>query len=184
MSNLQKQALFIDFHKAFDSLELDYHLKCREYFNFGRVFISWVKICYKNVQSCAIKNGFLFDYFYLEQGVIQGDPLFPHLFVIAVESLAIVGRQNAAIVGITIEKEEAKLVQYADDTTAILSDINSAQALFNILDKFERISGLMLNLTKTKSMWIGSPKTKPFDIKWLEEPMKGLAVFCTYEQKL
>ena len=33
-----------------------------------------------------------------------------------------------------IDKEETKLLQYADDMTALLSDINSAQALFDLLE--------------------------------------------------
>ena len=79
---------------------------------------------YNNIQSCVINNGIASNYFTLERGVRQGDPLSPYLFVVAVETLAIAIRQNSMINGITIEKEETKLLQYADDTTAVLSDIN------------------------------------------------------------
>ena len=61
--------------KAFDSLEWDYILKCREVFNFGPNFIPWVDTFYKNIQSCVINNGCSSDYFTLERGVRQGDPL-------------------------------------------------------------------------------------------------------------
>ena len=77
------------------------------------------------------------------------------------------------IKGITIEKNETKLLQYADDTTAVLSDINSVQTLFRLLDVFEKISGLAVNTTKTEGMWIGST---PFGIKWTNEPVKALGV--------
>ena len=63
----------------------------------------------------------------------QGDRLSPHLFVVAVETLAIAVSQKSTIKGITIGKDETKLLQYADDTTAVLSDINSAGILFNLL---------------------------------------------------
>ena len=36
-----------------------------------------------------------------------------------------------------IGKEETKLLQYADDMTAVLCDINSAQALFDLLEAFK-----------------------------------------------
>ena len=125
--------------------------------------------------------------FRLERGVRQGDPLSPYLFIVAVETLAIAIRQNPAIKGIVVGKEETKLLQYADDTTAVLSDTNSGKILFQLLDLFENISGLKINSTKTEGMWIGSSKdnkTKPFGIKWPNEPIKALGVYFTYDLKL
>ena len=107
----------------------------------------------------------------LERGVKQGDPLSPYLFVVVVETLAIAIRQHTAIKGISISKEETKLLQYADDTTAVLSDRDSPHALFNPLDVFKKLSGLKtvkINTCKTEGMWIGSlrnNKSKPFGIK-------------------
>ena len=121
--------IFIDFQKAFDSLEWNYLLNWLQYFNFGPDFIRWVTTFYKNIQSCVINNGIISDYFTLQRGVRQGDPLFRYLFVIAAEVLAIAVRQDKEIKGIRIGKEETKLLQYADDTTAVLSDINSARAV-------------------------------------------------------
>lgn len=42
--NLEGIALFIDFEKAFDSLEWDFLLKTLDTFQFGHDFKSWVKI--------------------------------------------------------------------------------------------------------------------------------------------
>ena len=58
--------------------------------------------------------------------------------------------------GIVINKEETKLLQYADDTTAVLSDLESAQELFQLLAKFKELSGLKVNSSKTEGFWIGS----------------------------
>ena len=88
--------------------------------------------------------------------------------MVAVETLAIAIRQNSMIKGITIDKKETTLLQYADDTTAVLYDINSAQTLFKLLDDFKKFSGLEINPTKTEGMWIASSrenKTKIFGIK-------------------
>ena len=63
------------------------------------------------------------EYFYLTRGVRQGDPLSPYLFLLAVEILAIAVRDNVEIKGIAVEQQETKLLQYADDTTAVLSNI-------------------------------------------------------------
>lgn len=63
-------------------------------------------------------------HFYLERGVRQGCPLSSTLFVIAIELLAQSIRRPKEIKGITIgEHKEVKLLQYADDTTVLLSDV-------------------------------------------------------------
>ena len=108
-------------------------------------------------------------FFSLERGVRQSDPLFPYLLIIVVQTLAIAIRQKESIEGITIGTEETKLLQFADDTTAVLADTSSAERLFELLNKFEILSGLKVNCSKTEGMWIGSKrhyKEKPFGVKW------------------
>ena len=70
--------LFIDFQKAFDSVEWEFLFKCLEAFNFGTDFLHWVRVFYKNIQSCILNNGMTSNFFTLERGVRQGDPLSPY----------------------------------------------------------------------------------------------------------
>ena len=95
--------------------------------------------------------------------------------------------KNVHIKGIFEDGQETKLLQYADDMTAVVSDITSAQELFNLLDCLRISSGLSINWSKTAGMWIGSPrshKTKPLGINWPNEPIKALGIFDTYNLKL
>jgi len=64
----------------------------------------------------VINNGLSSEYFNPTNGVTcrQGDPL-SYLFLSAV-------RENMKRKGIVIDKQITKLLQYADDTTAVLSD--------------------------------------------------------------
>ena len=98
-------------------------MNCLRVFNSGPDFIRWVNIFFKNIQSCFINNGFASDLFGLERGVRQGDSFSPYLFALAAEVLAIAVRQNISIRDISIDGQETKLLQYADDTTATLADL-------------------------------------------------------------
>ena len=73
------------------------------------------------------------DFFNLERGICQGDPLSPYLFIIAVEILATAIRTNTDIHGIKIGDNEIKLLQYEDDTTGILRDEASLESLLQVL---------------------------------------------------
>ena len=132
-------------------------------------------------------NGLSSEYFNLECGVQQGDRLSPYLFVVTRETLAIAIRHNKDIKGISIGREKTKILQYADDTTAILADTSSSTALFRLLDDFKIVSGLKINCSKTEAMWIGSSwnyKAQPFGIKWPNQPIKALGIYYTYDKKL
>ena len=48
---------FIDFQKAFDTLEWNFVFSCLEAFGFGLEFIWWVRTLYDNIESCVINNG-------------------------------------------------------------------------------------------------------------------------------
>lgn len=132
---LPRILLFIDFEKAFDSLERPFLEICFNQFGFEADFKRWVNVFYKNIQSCIINNGFCSHYFKIERGVKQGDPLSPYLFVTAIEILAIAIRNQDDIKGIKINDLETKLLQFPHDPVA-LSDLDSTRALFVLLSLF------------------------------------------------
>ena len=77
--------LFIDFEKAFDSLEWDFITKALNASNFGPIVKKWISIFYNGVQSAVMNGGFLTTYVYISRGVRQGCPLSPLLFILNVE---------------------------------------------------------------------------------------------------
>ena len=82
------------------------------------------------------------------------------------------------------EHNGVKLSQYADDTTVLLSDVQPASKLFDLLSLFERCSGLKLNQTKSEMLWLGSMhhrKDTILDLQMSGEPVYALGVHFTYD---
>ena len=95
-------------------------------------------------------------------------------------------RNQEHIKGITVDGIDTKLLQFADDTTAVLSDLDSAGALFILLERFEKASGLKLNVVKKEAMWIGSLQNcedEALGVK-LQKCVKFLGIFITYNIQL
>ncbi len=177
----QKEGLLmmIDFQKAFDSLEWDFLYKTLEKMNFGQSFTKWVKLFYKNIESCISNNGTASMYFKLGRGVRQGDPLSSYLFILCVEIMSHSVMTNHLIRGITVNNQELKLLQYADDTTAILRDEPSVKEFVSLIERFGKLSGLNMNEKKTEAIWLGDdpPFKLPNNIQWSNKPIKVLGVY-------
>ena len=57
---------------------------------------------------------------------------------------------------------------------------------FQIVVHFGGISGLKLNIEKTKAMWLGKwagNKTKPLNLKWVSSPTRILGIYFSYDEK-
>ena len=132
--NLPGLAVFLDFEKAFDSIEWNFLFKVLDKLNFGPDFKNWVQTFYCNITSCVTNNGYASDFFNLERGVRQGCPLSGKLFVLGIEILALAIKKNPQIKGIRVGAQEIKITQYADDTTVFLKNPESMGVLLDLLD--------------------------------------------------
>jgi len=178
--------IFVDFEKAFDTVNHNFLFNVLERYNFGPDFIQWIKTFYKDIVSCVINNNVSSEYIKIERGVRQGDPLSPYLFVIVAEILSVNIRSDNLIKGIQCNTQEVKLTQYADDTTGIFADLPSAKQFLKIVEMFSLCSGLRLNIDKTEGMWLGKDKTKtltPLGINWPSGPIKLLGLYIGHNEK-
>ena len=157
--NLSGILLLLDFEKAFDSVEWIHIRKCLEKYKFGNDFKKWVEILYRGSESCTTNNGHASQFFKLERGCRQGDPLSPYLFLLAIEPLAAAIKQDQNIKGIKIGDAEYVIGQYADDTFLMLEkDENSIRRVIELLRKFQRCSGLKININKSYASYLGRDK--------------------------
>ena len=149
----------IDFEKAFDSVNWTYMNNTMKAFGFGTDVCKWVTSFYNNIKSYVVVNGKVSQGFMVGRGCRQGDPISPYLFVLCAEILACKIREDKNIRGIKISETEFKISQFADDTSFTLEgDKQSYEKLFEILNTFEKMSGLKLNYEKTCNVWLGKKK--------------------------
>lgn len=186
VQNIPGILLSLDFHKAFDSIEWPFIMKTLDYFNFGTDIKRWVGTFYMNIESAALNNGFLTNWFKPSKGVRQGCPLSPYLFILSAEILAYKIRQDPELKGIELFGNEVKLSLFADDTNIFSADLDSVQRALKIVDEFGKIAGLCLNVKKTKAIWLGKwakSTSSPLGMKWMRTPVKILGVHFSYDDK-
>ena len=78
---------------------------------------------------------------------------------------------------------EAKISQFADDTTIISNNTDFLKLYLQIIEWFGSLSGLKLNKKKTKAMWIGTMKhnkSKILEYKSTKDPIKVLGALLSY----
>ena len=147
--NTQGTLILVDFEKAFDTVF--------ELSNLGEKFLNWIKVLQNGSQSLVSQNGFFLEPIELERGCRQGDPVSPYIFVVCAEILGIAIRENKKIEGIEIFGYEHKISQYADDTTLITKNCkNSLNRILDTLNFFHKVSGLKVNIEKTKVVQLGN----------------------------
>ena len=123
--NKNLSVISLDFLKGFGHLDLNIlNFLALEKFGCGEKFIQMIKVCYNNIQSKIKINGLLSDPFNIMRGVRQGCSLSMLLYIIAAEVLANFIIADKRVKGVQIGTQGIKIVNFADDTTIFLKDID------------------------------------------------------------
>ncbi len=136
----------LDFEKAFDSLNWNFHYDSLEYLNLGNTFIGYIKTMYQDIESTIVNNGTSGKFFKFPRGVRQGFPLSAYVFITALETLTNKIRNDKNIKGIKINKREIKICLLADDIILIHFDLDSVKNTINLPKCFSLCAGLKINI--------------------------------------
>ena len=101
------------------------------------------------------------------------------LYIIAAEILANFIIVDKRIKGIPIGNQEIKIVNFADDTTIFLKDIDCLNRIQSILKLYEDASSSKINFTKSHALWAGEYKNrfdKPGTMVWSNFSNKILGI--------
>ena len=162
-NNLTAVLVFIDFKKAFDSLNHETMFKILSAYGVPARMLNAIKLCYQNLSAKVVSPDGDTDIFKIHAGVMQGDTLAPFLFVTVLDFAlrrAIKGKEEE--LGLTIKKRQSSRVgasklcdlDFADDIVLMSDTVQQAQQLLLNVEKECKGVGLMLNSGKTKLMFI------------------------------
>ena len=121
---------------------------------FGENLIHWIKVLLNNQQSCIENGGFTTPYFNL--GARQGDPISTYLFILTLEVLFKLIKNNTDIRGITIFNHAFLHTAFMDDWTFFLNDLLSVKNLIGTFKVFSLFLGLKANFSKFETAGLGS----------------------------
>ena len=74
-NNTEGGVLFLDFRKAFDTVDHKFLKKTLESAKFGSSFIRWIDTMYNNAEACVTNNGWTSKPLLIGRGIGQGCPL-------------------------------------------------------------------------------------------------------------
>ena len=154
-----RQACFgvlkIDMSKAYDRVDWTFLKVVLTVMKFEERWIQWIMECVTSVSYTLLVNGNLTSSFKPSQGLRQGDPLSPYLFLFCANilSIALLQAENQKqLKGVKIGRNGLSFTHllFADDSLFFFKkDDMSVTKLIAILDWYCSISGQKINLAKS-----------------------------------
>lgn len=144
----------IDISKACDRVEWNFLERTMKAFGFSETWINWIIATVRTVNYSVLINGNPQGHITPEQGVRQGNPLSPYLFILCADvmsHLLDVRAQKGKIKGI---KPHITNLLFADDSLFFCqANFKNCGAIKEIFSIYEKCSGQIL-INQDKSMII------------------------------
>jgi hypothetical protein len=154
--------LIIYTEKAFEKIEYPFMIKILERSGTQCPYVNIIKAIYSKPVANIKLNGEKIKAIPLKSRSRQGCQLSPCLFIIVIEVLARLIRQQKEVKGIQIGKEEVQISLFADNMIVYLGDSrNSTRELLNLINNFHKVAGYKINTNKSVAfLYIKDKKTK------------------------
>ena len=147
---------FIDFEKAFDSLDREVLWKLMAHYGIPNKFIRIVQNMYQGMMCKVVHEGQLSDPFAVTTGVRQGCLLSPFLFLLAVDwVMKKTTSQGKNGIQWTLT-EQLDDLDFADDIALLSHSHKQIQEKSNLLHSNAKSTGLRINIKKTQVMRINA----------------------------
>ena len=157
--NMQTFLCFVDFAKAFDSVNRDCLWYKLQNIGVNGKMYNIIKSLYWNIDSTVRVNNRLTDWFSVYSGVRQGDNLAPTLFAIYVNDVTTC--INELNVGVPIsDTDSISVLLYADDRVLMAQNAEDLQKMINALHDWTIKWRLSVNTQKTQVMHVRKHQTR------------------------
>ncbi len=150
----------LNLEKAYDHVNWDFLLYQLHRCGFSEKWNNWISFCLSTVRFSILVYGSSCGFFKSSRGLRQGDPLSPMLFVIVMEALSkMMDRANewGFLSGFFLDRNSMMIshLLFTDDTLIFCyADPSQLIHLKWVLNWFEAISGLRINLGKSELVWL------------------------------
>ena len=167
--NIEAGFLKVDWHKAFDMVNLDFLFKVMEKMGFGDGFIGLIRMLYTDIESAMLINNHIGNFFPLTRSVRQGCPLSMILYTIYQEPFYAAIREISEIEPLVLpDHSKVKSIGYADDTNIIIKSEKSLVEIDKVITEFEYATKSLVNRNnKSKIFGMGKWANKSdWPITW------------------
>jgi len=149
-------AAFIDLEKAFDWVNRDLVLSKLLQYGIDGKFYQAIKRILSNTKSrVLLSNQIATDWFPINNGVRQGDPLSPTLFSLYINDL--VDHLKEKCPTLTVADFEINTLLYADDMVLLAESERNLQQLLDELDAWCKLWRVKVNETKSEIIHFRKP---------------------------
>lgn len=152
----------VDMEKACDRVAWNFITEVLRKFGFAEEWIDLICRLISYVWYSIIINGTRKGFFSSSQGLKQGDPLSPSLFVLGAEVLSrmlnkLFHNTNFTLFSMNLKGPVLNHLAYADDVVIFMDGNNiSLKLVMTELKRYEEVSGQMVN--QGKSFFLNDPK--------------------------
>ena len=172
--------VFIDFSKAFDSVDRDTMFKILALYGIPAAIIDAIKILYSDTSATVLSPDGETEAFDICAGILQGDTLAPFLFIIVLDYVLRMSVDKINDNGLEIHPRMSSRnpavyltdTDFADDIALISGSLFNAQNLLSSLEAAAKCVGLHFNESKTEYI------NKTNDITSHLETLSGYILKC------
>ena len=177
--------VFIDFSKAFDSVDRSMMFKILQLYGIPGEIIDAIKILYTDTSATILSPDGETSPFDICAGILQGDTLAPFLFIIVVDYVLRVSVDKINDNGLEIHPRKSSRnpavyltdTDFADDIALISGSLSKAQNLLLSLESAANSVGLHLNESKTEYV------NRTIDETTLIKTLSGYILKCKEDYK-